>query len=101
MLNRNNIFSCAHVSGSLRLSYQDTRLTYVGGDPAFDDAVKRRWVQVLSEGPDLVIVETESFINPLQVQQIVGAVVASRTFDGIVAFWMGKERFLSAGIKQT
>ena len=66
----------------------------------FEQAVARRWTQLMSEGPDLLIVEEESFGSSLAMQQIVHSLEENVHFDGLVAMWIGRERFLSGGIRR-
>ena len=92
--------------GSLRLSYQDARLHLMRDDQHWIAKTNERWKELLSEGPDLMVLGLEGHSNTpddlrtydLVTSQIVEAAAATN-FTGLVAINPTKKRILNGGIK--
>lgn len=93
--------------GSIRLSYQDARLHIHADKPRWINAAKRRWDELLSEGPDLVIFGVETNDNgPDETMRLYNRVTsqiveaaATTQFRGLVAINPTKARIKNGGIK--
>jgi hypothetical protein len=93
--------------GSIRLSYQDARLHIHADKPRWINAAKRRWGELLSEGPDLVIFGIETNDNgPDETMRLYNRVTsqiveaaATTQFRGLVAINPTKARIKNGGIK--
>lgn len=92
--------------GSLRLSYQDARLHMMRDNQHWIAKTNDRWKELLSEGPDLMVLGLEGHSNTpddlraydLATSQIVEAAAATN-FTGLIAVNPTKKRILNGGNK--